>query len=221
MMIERTPRAAGFPRRTRARARVGAIAVFAIVFLAACTGHGEDEGDLPVVAQGINANFAAAKAPACSRADLLSLQKGSVSGSMISLDLTLTDCDASLAVTGVAFEINYDTAVVDLIGCSTGALFPSGQLAPGTPECKETGGGILGTISLVPSNAVRVGGAGMGVAVRLTFNLTRKGLNSPVTFTGVDSLNNTAVFYIDPATQAATSYSLGADGYAGGNFLSN
>ena len=199
----------------------GAAILVAGMLLVACHQQDGDDEGLPGISKGITAGFVADQSPACARADLVSLQRGATSGSLLGMDLVLTDCDASLAVTGIAFEIAFDAGVADLVGCAPGPLFPTGQLAPGTPECVETGSGVLGTISLVSPGSVRVGGAGYAAAVRLTFNVTRKGISSPITFLGPDAISSTAVFYIDPTTHSATSYQLGLAGYAGGTLISN
>lgn len=187
-------------------------------------GATEDGVELPHPASsGVNANFLPGASTGCPRGDLLSLQKRSSNGSLVQVDVVLTDCDASLLLSGVAFEISYDDASLDFLGCTAGSLFPGGQLAPGTPTCTAGSGDLLGTIAIKLPNTVTVGGGSGGSAdvVRLSFNVVRRGANSPVAFLGPDSLTGSSVFVLDAGTQQALVLALGAGGFAGGTFTSN
>jgi hypothetical protein len=187
----------------------------------ACAGGKGDDDDVSPISRGASGSFVAAQSPACPRADLLSLQPGQTAGSVVNVDLTLTDCDASIQLNGVGFELSFDDTVLDFVGCTAGPLLPSNQLAPGTPECVVSAGGtVLGVAALVLPSGVRVSG-GTGVAVRLTFAVTRGGVSSPVAFVSTDSLQGSSVFFADPLSQTAAVVPLGAGGYAGGTFVSN
>ena len=164
---------------------------------------GDDEGlEIPLPTTS-NVRFAADETPDCSRDDLLSLQQARAVGSLISVDLVLTDCDGSLAVSGVAFEIAFDQSVVDFLSCDAGDLFPSAQLVPGTPACTLSGANLLGTIAIGSQQSVRVGGNGTAAVVRLNFNVTAAGVNAPAIFVNTDDLSSTAIWQIDPQTGAA------------------
>jgi hypothetical protein len=194
----------------------------ACVVLAACN-TGDEDVDLPAAVAGTtpNAGFTPAAGADCPIADQISMQLGRLVGSGVELEIVLTDCDGSLSVSGLAFEIDFDPAVANFVGCTAGSFFPSNQLLAGTPACTLSGGNVLGTITLRPPGFVKVGGSGRVTVVRVTFNLTQGGAASPVTFVGTDSSSGTALFFLDPSTQATTTHVLGAGAYQGGTFTSN
>ncbi len=218
----------GLPERGRVQVpgcRGGvAAALLALGFLAGCGGAPEEEFDLGPVGRGVTADFAATQPSACSPGDppLLSLQKATVLGPVVNVDITLSDCDASLVVSGLNFELSFDDTVIDFLGCSAGTLFPAGQLVTGTPACAASGGNLIGTIALQPPNAVSVTG-GQASVIRLTFSLIRRvaATGSPAAFIMPDSLPNTSLFFADPVTQVILQRALGGAGYAGGSFTSN
>jgi len=170
---------------------------------------------------GINASFQPAAPASCARPDQLSLQPASTNGSVVNLNITATDCDASLLLNGVNFEIAFDDTAMDFLGCSAGGVFPSNRLAPGTPACiVASAGDLIGTVALQLPNSFRISG-GQAILMRLTFNVRQKGISSPISFSATDSLAGTALFFADPVTQFATPYPLGAPMYAGGTLISN
>lgn len=189
----------------------------------------EDEGtDLPagVAGSGATVTYTPDQSKTCvtSATELLSLQEGPISGSIVSLDIVLTDCDSNLNVSGVAFELTYDDTVLDFLACSPGSFFPQNQLTAGTPACSELGGGrLIGTIGMDPPNLVVMGGVnGYSDVLRLTFNVTKRGSTSPVDFlsTGLDDITSTAVYFIGN-NPFVTVHTLTASGYAGGDIVAN
>jgi hypothetical protein len=198
-----------------------ALPLLFVVALAAGSCTKKEEAD-PTFAGGKNINvvLVADQSPACVRGDLLSLQLGSTLGTTVGVDIMLTDCDASMLVTGVNFKVTYDDTVLDFVGCTKGSFFPSTKLAPGAPDCSASGGVVRGVIALQLPNSVRVAGGAQDV-LRLTFSASQGGISSHSAFTGADSLSGTAVYLADTATQTATVYPLGGTGYAGGTFTSN
>ena len=190
-----------------------------LFLLPGCGGSGEDE--VSPTGKGTNTSFVAAQNPACARADLVSLQEASAVGSVVNVDIIVTDCDASLLLNGFNFEIPFDDTLVDFIGCNNGNLFPSAQLVPGTPACFANGGDLVGTIAMQLPASTRVPAAGQVTILRLTFSVRGRGVNSAADFAGKDSQGGTTLFFADQATQAPTFHVLGASGYSGGSFISN
>lgn len=184
-------------------------------------GDPEDSFD-NLVASTPTARFVAAVDPACARADLLSLQPGTGSGATVNVNLVLTDCDASMTVSGVAFEITFDPASVDFIGCAAGTFFNASNLAPGTPVCTLTAPGhLLGSIALAVPVGVTVPAPGTATVVRLAFSITKQGVNTPAVFVSTDTLSGTSVFLINASGGNIVVYPLGGAGYVGGDFRSN
>jgi len=217
-----TNRASNGPARRAAAA--AAAATFALLLLTAGCNTGDPEDTLgTVVGTTATARFVAAeKNPGCARADLLSMQPGPSSGSTVNVNIVLTDCDASLTVSGVSFEVSFDPSEVDFIGCSPGTFFNASNLAPGTPVCKLSApGNLLGSIALATPVGVTVPAPGTATVVRMAFGVKKQGANSAATFVGIDSLTSTSVFLINSSGGNIVVYSLGPSGYAGGNFVSN
>jgi hypothetical protein len=185
---------------------------------------GEDEETVPPgpTAIKVNSGFVADQSADCARADLISLQTGTIAGSLVAVDIVLTDCDGSLPASGLNFEISYDPSVLSFIGCSAGSFLPQNQLAPGSPACEDPTriGNIVGTIGLTFPNFVTVGGSGRVTILQLTFNALKKGISSPIAFEFTDTNAGTQLWLID-TTPTPTFYALGGSGYAGGTFVSN
>jgi len=190
-----------------------------LLFILACGGGKKTQS--PPVSSGINASFQPSGAATCTRPDQLSLQPSTATGSVVNINVMVTDCDASLLLNGVNVEIAYDDSVMDFIGCTAGTIFPSSKLAPGTPVCRvAVAGDLLATVALQLPNSFRVSG-GEAPLLRLTFNVRQKGIGTPITFLNTDSLSGTTLFLADPVTQFATPYTLGAAMYVGGTMVSN
>lgn len=205
------------PARSRRWLAAAAAVAGSAILLAGCSKKQEEE--FPT-GKGLNASFAPSQPAACNTPDGIALFAGSSSGSIVNVNLTLTDCDGSLRINGVDFEIMFDASAIDFLGCSAGSIFPAGKLAPGTPDCAVSGGDLLGTVALQLPNSVQVSG-GKATLVKLTFSVKQRGLTSPVSFLGTDSLQGTAVFFADPVNQTVTAHALGLANYQGGTFLSN
>ena len=173
-----------------------------------------------VAATNINSSFVADQSPDCPRADLLSIQPASTAGSLIAVNIVLTDCDGSLPSSGLGFEVSFDSSVISFLSCSAGSFFPKNQLAPQTPECVLSNGRVLGTIGLTPPSSVTMGGNGHKDIVQLAFNVIKKGVGTPIAFQSIDQDNGTALWLIDN-TPTVTFHVLGASGYAGGTFIGN
>lgn len=209
-------------RRPRASRSIPAVlGLLALAVALACNPGDEEEGLLLTLPTSPNSGFVPDAAPGCPRADLLSLQEDQTVGSLVSVHIVLTDCDGSLQVSGVAFEISFDQSAIEFLSCEPGDLLPAAQLIPGTPACIISGGNLLGTIAIGSQQSVRVGGNGTAIVASLNFNITGTAVNSPVAFVNTDNLSSTGIWVTDPATSAANRQNLGPAGYAGGQFLSN
>jgi hypothetical protein len=212
-------------RQSGGRKLAGILAGVLMVLGSVGCNPGDEEATLATITTSLpNSTFTATASADCPRADLLSMQKANISGSGIQIDLVLTDCDSSMTVSGVSFEITFDPSVMNFIGCSPGTLFPQTDLAPGLPVCSTIGGGrVLGSIALAQPVGVTVPAApGNATVIRLTFNMTKKGVSAPAAFlpSGLDTLSSTSVFLVDPSSASITVHILGAGGYAGGTFIS-
>ncbi|MBI3448531.1 MAG: hypothetical protein HY049_06415 [Acidobacteria bacterium] len=197
----------------------------ALAFLAAAAagaGCGKKaEKAFPPASHGVNGSFTPASPATCARPDQLSLQPASTNGSVVNINLTATDCDASLLLNGVNFELGFDDTVLDFVGCSAAPILPANKLAPGTPACTVAAAGdLIGTVALELPSSFRVSG-GVSALVRLTFSVKQKGVSSPINLLNTDSLSGTTLFFADPVTQFVTPYTLGGAGYAGGTIISN
>ncbi len=210
-------------RKRRARlAGLRRVAIFALLPALAACHLGDDEEDLPasITGSGLNVTFTAGQSPACPRADLLSIQPSTASGSLIAVDIVLTDCDGSLRASGLGFEVSFDGTQLSFINCSAGTFFPRNQLAPQTPECVVSGGRVLGTLGLTPPNSVVMGGSGQKDVIELSFTVLGKGISTPLTFQSTDLNSGTSLWLIDN-TPTVTFHALGGAGYAGGTIVSN
>lgn len=213
------PAAGGRPPTRRAALRAVVLALLPL--MAACN-VGDRETDLPaaIAGSGANVSFAAAQTPGCPRADLLSMQQAATSGSFISIDIVLTDCDGSLPSSGLGFEVSYDSSVLSFIGCSAGSFFPKSQLAPQTPQCSVSGGRVLGTLGLTPPNSVVMGGNGHKDVIQLTFGVLKNGVSTPLAFESTDMDSGTSLWRIEN-TPTVIFHVLGGGGYAGGTVVVN
>jgi hypothetical protein len=195
------------------------LAAAGAVLMIGCTSGGKNES-VPVTSSGINANFTPAAAAGCPGVDMLSMQKGPTLGSTVNIDITVTDCDASMQMNGLSLELNFDDTLLNFIGCSAGSLFPKSQLGTGTPKCISSNGDVLGTIAMQLPSSIRVSG-GTSSVLRLTFSVSKRGVATPISFVGTDSIQNTALWFADPTSQSVLLQGLGAGGYAGGMIVTN
>jgi len=207
--------------RHRAAAMRAAVPVLILLVMAAQGCGTKPQEDFGNVSSGIRASFVPDAPAACARPDQLSLQSVSVNGSVVNLDLTVTDCDASMLLNGVDFELSFDDTAVDFLGCQASNLFPSNKRAPGTPACAlAAAGDLVGTVALQLPNSFRAT-AGQAPLMRLTFSVKQKGSSTPIVFLRKDALNGSSLFFADPSTQVATPYTLGAAMYTGGTLIGN
>lgn len=201
----------------RAERAAGAIAL-AVAMTCGCTPRDEDL--LSSAGGGGTASFTPDQSAACPQVDALSLQPGPASGTVVTVNVTLSDCDGSIQLNGLNVELSFDDSIIDFVGCSRGTLFPQNQIVPGTPECMASSNEVLGTIALAPPNSVRVTG-GTSDILRLTFKVRRKGVASRILFQRADLLNGSSMFLADQSTQSVSVIALGTSVYSGGTFVSH
>ncbi len=168
-----------------------------LVALVACGGGGDSGGKDPVKSS-VSSNFVADSSPVCAGSpDGLSLRKVSALGSSLDVGIQVTDCDGSLGIYGVNFEISFDTAVVECASsnpCSAGTVLGS-PLLTSQPQCtcNNSTGRILGTFSKkAPGTNDTVGNGGNEDIVELSLKVKSAGLGR-MDFVSTDNINGTAL----------------------------
>lgn len=183
----------------------------ALAALAACSGGGGDSGGSDSVTAGLSGNFAADVSPICPNTanDTLSLHKINALGKILTIGLEVTDCDSSLGVYGVNFDIRFDPAIVQCPSvnpCGAGTLLTQ-PLATSTPQCvcDNQAGQLLGTFTKKhPGTNDSIVPGGSKDIVQFTMNVVGQGA-SRVDMTGTGSLNGTALITLNAGTPAAIS----------------
>jgi len=167
-----------------------------LVALVACGGGGDSGGKDPVTSS-ISSNFVADSSPVCpGSTDGLSMRKVSALGASLIVGLQVTDCDASMGIYGVNFEISFDPSVVQCASsnpCSAGTVLGS-PLLTSQPQCScDNGAGrILGTFSKkAPGTNDTVGGGNEDI-VQLSMRMKSTGLGR-MDFVSTDNINGTAL----------------------------
>ncbi len=101
-------------------------------------------------------------------ANSVSLQQGSVSGSMVTIDVVVTD---TVDLTGATFDLRYDSATFSYITSSAGGLFENAGANPISAVNEPAAGHLvvgIGAASAVPVN-------GSQDLIRLTFRADAAG----------------------------------------------
>jgi len=174
------------------------LALATALTLTACSGGG-DSGGNDEVSSGISGNFIADLTPICPNTamDTLSLRKVNALGRILTVGLQVTDCDSSLGIYGVNFDLRFDPSIMQcpsINPCSPGTLLTS-PLATTTPECTcDNGSGVLlGSFSKkYPGTNDAISPGGSKDIVVVTFNVVKQG-GSRVDFAGEGSLSGSAV----------------------------
>jgi len=178
-----------------------------LVALVACGGGGDSGGKDPVTAS-VSSNFVPDSSPACPGSpDGLSMRKVSALGASVTVGLQVTDCDASLGIYGIDFEIAFDPSVVQCASsnpCSAGTVLSSPLLTT-QPQCTcdNNAGRILGAFSKkAPGTNDTVGGGGNEDIVQLSLRARSTGLGR-MDFVSPDSINGTALVTLSGGTPIA------------------
>ncbi len=194
------------------------LATLVVAALAACSGGGGGGGDDDPVASGLTAGFDPDASPACpGGADSLSLRAVSALGRHLTLGLQVTDCDSSLGVFGIVFDLSFDPSVVQCDSanpCAPGTLLTP-PLAGGGPvcTCDNAAGEILGALTKqAPGTNDTIVPGGSRDIVLISLSAVGAGMGR-LEFLGPGSLNGSALVGLDGGTpQPIVSLST----YAGG-----
>ncbi|MGH9867895.1 MAG: hypothetical protein ACREAA_07005 [Candidatus Polarisedimenticolia bacterium] len=173
-----------------------------VVVMAACSGGGDSGGSDPV-ASGVSGNFVADLSPVCpnTAVDTLSLRKVNVLGRVVTVGMQVTDCDSSLGIYGVNFDLQFDPSIAQCPGvnpCSPGTLLSS-PLATSNPQCTcDNGTGkILGSFTKVhPGVNDSISPGGSKDIVVITLHVMDQGA-SRLDFLGTGSMNGSAVITLN------------------------
>ncbi len=184
------------------------IAVMTAALLTACSGGGDSGGD-DSVDPGISGNFLADLTPICPNTaiDTVSLRKINVLGRIVTVGIQATDCDSSLGVYGVNFDLRFDPSVVQCPSvnpCSPGTLLSS-PLATSNPECTcDNGAGVLlGSFSKkYPGTNDAISPGGSKDIVVVTLHVVRQG-STRLDFSGQGSMNGTSLITLSNNTPQA------------------
>src|SRR5262245_19744319 len=125
--------------------------VAAMLLVSACGGGGGGGGSDDPVSSGLTANFVADTAASCPTSDTLSLRKVSAVGSTLTVGMQVSDCDSSMSVFGVTFDISFDPDVMQCASsnpCSAGTVLTA-PLATSAPQCvcDNASGELIGGFS--------------------------------------------------------------------------
>lgn len=181
------------------RLKMAGLVAAALAALAACSGGGGDSGGSDPVTSGVSGNFVADVSAICpnTAVDTLSLRKINVLGRIVTVGMQVTDCDSSLGIYGVNFDLRFDPAIVQCPSvnpCASGTLLSS-PLATSTPQCTcdNQSGTLLGTFTKkYPGTNDSITPGGSKDVVVITLNVTDQGA-SRLDFAGSGSLNGSAL----------------------------
>lgn len=181
------------------RGRMIGVVAAALALLAACSGGGGDSGGSDPVTSSVSGNFAADVTPICpnTAVDTLSLRKVNALGKILTVGMQVTDCDSSMGIYGVNFDLRFDPSMVQCPSvnpCSPGTLLSS-PLATTNPQCTcdNQAGTLLGTFSKkYPGGNDSISPGGSKDIVVITMNVTDQGA-SRLDFSGTGSLNGSAL----------------------------
>ena len=187
-----------------------------LILLAGCAGGGGDKSknDDGGTSSGVTANFVAASSPSCSSSpDGLSLRKASVVGRVVTIGIQATDCNSSMGVFGINFEVSFDPSVARCAAsnpCTAGTVLSS-PLASPQPVCvcDNAAGHLLGSFSrTAPGGNQTV--SGNEDVVRVALEVLQLG-SGEVDFLNTGSAGGTALITLSgaPAPIGGLSYSGG------------
>jgi hypothetical protein len=201
------------------RGKMAAVLASILCALAACSGGGGDSGGSDPTSSGLSGNFTADITPICpnTAVDTLSLRKVNVLGKILTVGIQVTDCDSSLGVYGVNFDLRFNPSLVQcpsINPCSPGTLLTS-PLATSTPQCTcdNQAGVLLGTFTKkYPGVNDVISPGGSKDIVVVTLNVTDQGA-SRVDFAGTGSMNGSSLITLSNGTPLA----IPGLNYAGGS----
>lgn len=194
-----------------------------LIPLAAFSGCGSRGGD-DSGGSGLTASFVGDMTPACPGAgDSLTLRKASSMGRTVAVGLQVTDCNSSLGIFGVVFDITFDPMIMQCSGsnpCSAGSVLTP-PLLTSSPQCScdNMSGEILGVFSKVaPGTNDTIVPGGSRDIVEFTMIVTRAG-QGRVDLQTTGSINGTALVALDPNAPANPPAVIPGLVYAGGTVI--
>jgi len=190
-----------------------------LILLAGCAGGGGDKSKNGGggTSSGLTANFVATTAPSCPGSpDSLSLRKHSVVGRIVTVGIQATDCNSSMGIFGVSFEVSFDPTIAQCAAsnpCTAGTVLSS-PLATPLPicVCDNTNGHLLGSFTrAAPGGNETV--SGVEDIARFALEVRKLG-SGDVDFLNTGSASGTALI-----TLSGTPVSIGGLAYSGGEAL--
>ena len=137
-----------------------------------CGGGGDSSGGTVGGSTGLAADFTASVA--APGAKTVSLQKGTVNGDVITLQVTLTD---TTNVYGIAFDLLYDGAKAQYLSWSAGSFLETGGNTPTYQVASPTDGRVVVGASR-SGNAGGVNASGTKTVINLNFRVQQAGDNA-------------------------------------------
>ena len=197
-------------------------ALVTIASLGACGGGGDNSSSDPITT-GLTASFVPDSSPACaSAADGLSLRTITATGALLTLGMRVTDCDQSLGIYGVTFDMSFDPAVVRCASsypCTAGGLLPSSPSIFLTCQCDNNSGEILGVITRQnPALNDGVGVSGQDDIVLITMQALVTG-SGRIDFTNGGSANGSALMTLPTNTAGEIPVAIPGLVYVGGSLV--
>lgn len=200
------------------RGRRGMMIAVMTLVLTACGGGGG--GDSDPSSSGISSNFIADDSPACpASGDALGMRKVSAKGRAVTIGLQVTDCDRSLGIFGVNFEISFDSSIATCDSsnpCSAGTLLNSPASLPAC-LCDNATGRILGSYTNTgPGGNETVAASGQEDVVRIDLRVNTAGL-ARVEFLSTGSKGGTALTTLTGSPASAVA--IGGLAYVSGTVI--
>ena len=190
-----------------------------LLLLAGCAAGGGDKSkDGGGISSGLTANFVADGSPSCSGSpDGLSLRKHSVVGRIVTIGIQATDCNSSMGVFGVNFEIDFDPAIAQCAASNpcTAGTFLSAPLATAQPVClcDNTNGHLLGSFSRTAPGGNETVSGNEDIA-RFALEVRQVG-SGDVDFLNTGNTGGTALISLSGGSPVA----IGGLAYSGGSAL--
>ncbi len=187
-----------------------------LLLLMGCAGGGGDKSKSGGgTSSGLTANFVADSSPSCSGSpDGLSLRRHSVVGRIVTIGIQATDCNSSMGVFAVNFEISFDPAIAQCAAsnpCTAGTVLTS-PVTPLVCVCDNAAGHLLGSFSRTGSGNDTV--SGNEDIVRFALEVRQFG-SGDVDFLNAGSAGGTALISLSGGSPVA----IGGLAYSGGSAL--
>ncbi|HEY3176042.1 MAG TPA: hypothetical protein VGK94_09840 [Candidatus Polarisedimenticolia bacterium] len=195
----------------------------AALWLAACaSGAGGSDEDSNPLASGLTANFVGDASPVCpGNADTLSLRRVNAVGRNVAVGIAVTDCDASMGIYGVVFDVTFDPSIMQCASsnpCMPGTLL-SQPLLTSNPQCtcNNTTGEILGVFTRkAPGTNESVAQSGIEDIVQFVMRINRAGVGR-IDLAGTGDVNGTALVALSGSSPSDPPAAIAGLAYSGGS----